>query len=97
MEEEKAVNELIANYLRQRGFTQAHDSFKRELQKDSTSIEQYAAQRILDKQTSMLRSVLSYTMSESSPDWFTESYKYLKRWIESSLDLYRVVGSVYLL
>ena len=90
MTDNQSLNDMITAYLKQKGFKNAAEALSRDLNESRATLQQYAADQMLDKHTSILKSVLTFNMNENSPDWYTESYRYLRRWIESSLDIYKV-------
>lgn len=80
---------LIVMYLNQRGYKSAEKVLKQELRDHNVSIDEYAAGHALEAQSSLQNLIKLYNLEETSPEYYTEGYKTLKGFIESSLDLYK--------
>lgn len=84
---DKTMDNLVAQYLKQRGFAKTEELLREEL--GASSLEEYAGRAVLDQHTNVLRTLLNNDLTQTSPDWYIESYRYLRRWIDTSLDLYK--------
>jgi hypothetical protein len=85
-----ALDNFVIQYLRQRGFSRAEQSFKQELGARAKSVEEYAASMDFEANASIAKQIQYFHTSQVNSEWYNESYKFLKRWIDSCLDLYRV-------
>jgi transcription initiation factor TFIID subunit 5 len=81
------LEQRILEFLRQRGFSKAEDALKSEL--SSHPIEQYAASNQLEAQHTVLGQILAFNQQQTSPQWYKDSYRDLRVWVEASLDIYK--------
>ncbi len=81
------LEQRVLEFLRQRGFNKAEDALRAELA--SHPIEQYAANQLLDAQHTVLKQILTVSQQMPSPQGYKDSYRDLRTWVESSLDIYK--------
>lgn len=93
---QQEVDRIVLNYLNQKGYRQAEIALKREANL-LTLEEQAAALAAKDKEiagaaTSAGPPQPTHDKNEmGDPDAYDQAYSSLRRWIENSLDLYKVL------
>lgn len=96
VEDGKGLELALLNYLKQRGYAKAEEALRLEMLGEkgqsglkAMSVEESAERGLAEAQTSLLRQVFAWSNMEGSPDWYAESFRELRRWVEGSLDVYR--------
>jgi hypothetical protein len=83
------LSRKLLDFLHSRGYTKAEEALRQDL--SAHPLEDYAASSALDSQATVIRQILSFNQQENNPEWYADSYRDLRRWVEASLDIYRVL------
>jgi len=93
-EDMSKVDTMVLQYLRSRGYRNAEETLKREAKTKSLKDLQEELAHGTGKEQSLPDFILFYNETEANnPDAYEQSYSKLKKWMEDSLDLYKVYYS----
>lgn len=88
------IDKIVASYLQKKGYKATEAIFMKELSGSTLSLDQLS-QELASSDKSYGNQVLKYG-EEGDPNAYSVSYRSLRKWIESSLDWYKVIylGSI---
>lgn len=82
------IDKIVASYLQKKGYKATEAIFMKELSGSTLSLDQLS-QELASSDKSYGNQVLKYG-EEGDPNAYSVSYRSLRKWIESSLDWYKV-------